>query len=204
MFELKYKITDADGKAVNMKSALRYFVSYLVVALVGVAIGGTAIVLRHSTTLLVMGIILTVMGAFLLVCSVLLMLSPKNFAASALVTSDDTERCVRVDVDGITVTSDAQNSDIVFEYCEITKVRMSGGAIVAHIGKDMILIFKNAITSGGTFAELYAFLCDKTSAKRKRETAQPAMDAAHSQEPCAEIARETDADNAKAENTDGE
>ncbi len=76
MFELKYKITDADVKAVNAKSALRYFVSYLVVALAGVAIGVTAIVLRHSTALFVMGILLTVMGAFLLVCSVLLMMSP--------------------------------------------------------------------------------------------------------------------------------
>ncbi len=203
MFELKYKITDADVKAVNAKSALRYFVSYLVVALAGVAIGVTAIVLRHSTALFVMGILLTVMGAFLLVCSVLLMLSPKNFAASALVTGDDIERCVRVDADGITVTSDAQNSDIVFEYSEITKVRMSG-AIVAHIGKDRILIVKDAITSGGTLAELYAFLCDKASAKRKREAAQPAADVAQARETCAETASETGEDTAQAEKADGE
>ena len=204
MFELKYKITDADVKAVNAKSALRYFVSYLVVALAGVAIGVAAIVLRHSTALFVMGILLTVMGAFLLVCSVLLMLSPKNFAASALVTGDDIERCVRVDVDGITVTSDAQNSDIVFEYSEITKVRMSGGSIVAHIGKDQILIVKDAITSGGTLAELYAFLCDKASAKRKREAAQPADDAAQARETCAETVRETGEDADQAEKADGE
>ncbi len=204
MFELKYKITDADVKAVNAKSALRYFVSYMVVALAGVAIGVTAIVLRHSTALFVMGILLTVMGAFLLVCSVLLMLSPKNFAASALVTGDDIERCVRIDADGITVTSDAQNSDIVFEYSEITKARMSGGAIVAHIGRDRILIIKDAITSGGTLAELFAFLCDKVSAKRKRETAQPAADAAQARETCAETASEKDVDTAQAEKADGE
>lgn len=178
MFELKYKITDKDIKAVNAKTALRYFIMYLTVALAGIAIGVAAIILRNTTVLMVMGILLTVMGAFLLVCSVLLMLSPKNFAASALITSDEIERNVRVDDSGITVTSDAQSSDIKFDFYEITKVKFKNNLIVAHTGRERILLIKDAVTSGGTLAELYALLCDKTAQKRVKSPAQAEVTAA--------------------------
>lgn len=204
MFELKYKITDGDIKAVNFKTALSYFITYLAVALVGIAIGVTAIVLRSTTVLLVMGILLTIMGAFLLVCSVLLIISPKNFAASALITSDEIERIVRVDDDGITVTSDAQKSDIKFSFYELTKVKLKNGLIVAHIGRDQILLIKDAVTSGGTLAELYELLRSQIANTRGNVPARRQAETAAESAPEAESPSDEPAKTYDGEKPDGE
>ena len=121
MFELKYKITDDDMKTVNKSIMWQYFIPYVIVAVLGLAAGIAAVVLNVRTDIFVLGIVLIVLGAILMCCTVLLLVAPKNFVASALVPSDTVERTVKIGADRIDIeTPDKENIEI--GYGEITKL----------------------------------------------------------------------------------
>ncbi len=162
MFELKYKITDGDMKAVNKRIMWQFFIPYVIVSLLGLAAGVTAVVLQPKNELFVLGIILIVLAAILLVCAVLMAIAPKNFVVSALLTSDDTERVLEIGESGVTVKTPEQ-SDINVGYAEILKVRDKKTYALLYVGKDTVILLKDAVTSGGTFAELVEALKNKTS-----------------------------------------
>ncbi len=164
MFELKYKITDADMKSVNTRIMWQYFIPYVVVALLGLAAGITATVLRPRTVIFVLGIILLVLAAILLVCAVLMSVAPKNFVASALLTSDETERGVVFSDKGITIKTPDQ-SDIHVDYAEILRVKNRKSYLLLYVDKDVVFLVKNAIVSGGTLEELYATIASKITRK---------------------------------------
>ncbi|MDE7463584.1 MAG: hypothetical protein K2M48_01020 [Clostridiales bacterium] len=168
MFELKYKITDADFKTVNKSLMWQFFIPYVIVALLGIAAGIAAITLRPGTEMLVLGIILIVLAAVLLVCAVLMAIAPKNFVASALLTSDDTERTFEIGDDGITIKTPEQK-DINVGYNEILRVRDKKTYALLYVDKAAVVLLKDEIVSGGTYAELIAFLKGKT----QNATAQP-------------------------------
>ena len=157
MYELKYKITEADVKAVNKSIMWAYFIPYLIAALVGIAVGITATVLRPRTEMLVLGIVLIVLGAILLGCAILLLIAPKNFVVSALIPSDETERVVKLSDDNITVSTEGK-ADIVIDYYELNKLKSKQNRIIAYIGKEQILIIKNAEDTGYATEELFGFI----------------------------------------------
>lgn len=193
MFELKYKITDADMTAVNKRIMRSYFIPYLTVSLVGLAAGITATVLRPRTDLLVLGIILIVLGALLLGCTALLAIAPKTFAVSALATSDELERTVKISDGGIAVDTDGQ-SETEFRYGEISCVKNRKNYLLCYVEKDAVVLIKDAVVCGGSLEDLYLFL------KAKIDGA-PVQRAARSDAP-------TDTSGAATgtaeENTDGE
>ena len=164
MFRLKYKKPKDDVKKVNTGIMWKYFALYTVVALFGLGAGIAATILRPRTELLVFGIILIVLGAILLGCSILLTVSPKTFVASALLPDDETERELSVDKDGITVRTEG-HSDIYFRMGEISKVKTTKAGLLLYIGREQVLIVKDAVTSGQTLAELGAFLKANISGK---------------------------------------
>ena len=164
MFTLKYKITKDDVKKVNTGIMWKYFALYSVVALLGLGAGIAATILRPRTEMLVFGIILIVLGAVLLGCSILLTVSPKTFVASALLPDDEIERELNVDKYGITVHTDG-HSDIYFRIGEISKVKTAKTGLLLYIGREQVLIVKDAVTSGQTITELGAFLKANISGK---------------------------------------
>ena len=164
MFELKYKITERDLKDANFKVALKYFIAYLVVSLAGIGIGVAAIVTRPSTTLFVMGIILAILGGLLLVCSAMLMISPKSFVLSVLTPSEELERTVTISDKGVTISSDGPNA-IELSYYDIIKVKNHKKYLLAYLDKAQALVIKDAVVSGGTLAELFAFLQSKLNSR---------------------------------------
>lgn len=168
MFELKYKITDADMKAVNKGMMWRYFIIYAAVALLGIGAGIAAITAIDRTEMFVLGIILIVLASILLVCAILMAIAPKNFVASALLTGD-TERTLSINDDGITVKTPEQ-SDITIGYFEITKVKDKKTHALLYVGKDVVLLVKDAIVSGGTFPELVELLNSKVEPKAPKQT----------------------------------
>ncbi|MCH5161590.1 MAG: hypothetical protein J1G04_06125 [Clostridiales bacterium] len=157
MYELKYKITQADVKSVNKSIMWAYFIPYLAAALVGIGVGIAATVLRPRTEMLVMGIILIVLGVILLACAILLLIAPKNFVASALLPSDDIDRTVKFSDDNITVSTE-DKADIIIDYFELNKIKCKNTCIVAYLGKEQILIIKDAFTSAGNLQELFEFI----------------------------------------------
>lgn len=154
-FELKYKVTDDDLKAINKKIMLFYFVLYLTVALVAIAIGIVAVVFRPQMLMYVLGIILIVLGGILLVFALLLLIAPKNLLKSAVKPSDN-ELSVKVDESGIEVTDGEERKLIPFFNVRSTKVK--NGLLYVYTAKDVALLVKNAIISGGTFEELCKFV----------------------------------------------
>ncbi len=172
MFELKYKITVDDVNSVNKSMMWRYFIPYIAVALLGVSAGIAATVLRPSQVILVLGIILIVLGGILTVCSLLLLIAPKNFVASALLTSSEVERKLTVGESNIVVETEDM-SDIIFSYGEITKVKNKKTYIVCFIGREQILIIKDAFIGKGSIDELYEFLKSKTELERPDAPAEP-------------------------------
>ena len=164
MFTLKYKITNDDMKKVNAGIMWKYFALYTVVALLGLGAGIAATILRPRTEMLVFGIILIVLGAILLACSILLTVAPKTFVASALPTDAERERELSIDKDGITVHTDG-SSDIYFRTGEIYKIKQNKAGLLLYIGRERVLVVKDAITSGQTISELAAFLKASTSGK---------------------------------------
>lgn len=164
VFELKYRITDDDLKRINKSVMWKYFLMYLAVSLVGLAVGVVATVLRPRTEILVFGIILIVLGAILLVFSLLLAIAPRNFISSALMPSDVIERSVRFDDGGITISTATQNN-ITVGYDEIVRIKDKKSYLLLFIDKDIALIVKDKLTSGQTLAELYAYLCAKKGIK---------------------------------------
>lgn len=160
-FELSYIITDEDFKQINKSVMLKYFLMYLGVAVLGLAVGIVATVLRPRIEILVFGIILIVLGAILLVFSVLLVIAPRNFILSALMTSDKTVRNVRFDDGGITISTEAQK-DIHLVYGDIVKIKNKKAQLLLFLDKDLVLVVKDNLTSGQMFDELYAYLCAKT------------------------------------------
>lgn len=155
MFELKYKVTDDDLKAINKKTMLFYFVLYLTVAVVAIAIGIVAVVYRPQMLMYVLGIILIVLGGILLVCALLLLIAPKNFLTSAVKPSDN-ELNVKVDERGIKVTVGEESKLIEFYQVRSTKVK--NGLLYVYTAKDVALLVKNAVCSGGAFEELCKFV----------------------------------------------
>ncbi len=165
MFELKFKLTDADVKAVNTRLMWSYFIPYLIVSLIGLAAGIAAAVLKPRTEILVLGIVLIVLSAILLGCSVMLVIAPKNFVHSVLFPDNDVEREVIADDGGITVKTPEQ-SDITVSYGGVLRVKKAGEYVLVYGDKDSALIIKNAVTSGQSLDDFYEFLKSKTSAKR--------------------------------------
>ncbi len=191
VFELKYRITDDDLKRINKSVMWKYFLMYLAVSLVGLAVGIVATVLRPRTEILVFGIILIVLGAILLVFSLLLAIAPRNFISSALMPSDVIERSVRFDDGGITISTATQNN-ITIGYDEIVRIKDKKSYLLLFIDKDIALIVKDKLTSGQTLAELYAYLCTKKGIKNAVAVANKA-----------ERIETADAEN-KAESSDAE
>lgn len=134
VFELKYRITDDDLKRINKSVMWKYFLMYLAVSLVGLAVGVVATVLRPRTEILVFGIILIVLGAILLVFSLLLAIAPRNFISSALMPSDVIERSVRFDDGGITISTATQNN-ITVGYDEIVRIKDKKSYLLLFIDK---------------------------------------------------------------------
>lgn len=151
MFELKYSVTDADMRAVNKKINLFYFTLYFCVAVCGLAVGITATVLKPTSLTYVAGIILTVLGGLLLACALLLLVAPKNALESAVPTGE-AELDVKIDHDGVTV------GDTPLSYSDMTAVKNKKSYVLVYFGKTRVLLVKDAIASGGTLAELYAFI----------------------------------------------
>ncbi len=191
MFKLKYKITDADMKAVNKSVMWLYFIPYLVVSLLGIGAGIAATVLHLRTELLVLGCILIALGAILLVLSVMLLIMPKNFGASALIKSDEFEREFIIDKTGITVKTDNQ-SDIYISYAEFTKLKNKTTYLIGYLGKEQVIVIKDAITEGGSFAELYDFLNGMIRSAQGSAAADLSDAAKSSAEPAVETESESE------------
>lgn len=186
MFKLKYKITPDDMQTLNKSLMWAYFIPYLCVSLIGFGAGIAATVLKPRTEILVLGIILIVLGAILLVCTALLAIAPKNFVASVLLTSDETERVVIFDESAVTIQTPEQ-TDIIIAYDEIKKVKNKGDKLVAYLSKEEVFIIKDQIEEGGTLQELYAFLTAKIassvpSASAEEETPQENTDSSQNSE----------------------
>ncbi|MCH5166045.1 MAG: hypothetical protein J1G01_06555 [Clostridiales bacterium] len=198
MFELKYKITEADIKEINKKTMLFYFVLYMCVAVVGMAVGIVAIVLNPQKLMFVLGILLVVFGGILFLCAAMLLIAPKNFVVSVVKPSDD-ELTVKVDEGEIVVTS--PNGNTVIPFVEVTNVKYKKDKLLVNVGKDIILLIKNAIESGQTLEELNRFIY-----ARKLGVVNPVLARAESLEVGAENtagnSAETDTDSAAA--NDGE
>ena len=157
MYELEYKITDGDMKAVNKSIMWRYFVPYLTVSLVGIGVGILAAVMRPRIELMICGIILAVFGWILLVCSVLMAVAPKNFVASILETYDDVVRKVTVDERCVKIAIEGQ-SDITIPLGDITAVKTRKDCLLLYFGKQRVLIVKNAFKTGQSLGELRDFI----------------------------------------------
>lgn len=167
MFELEYTITDDDLKKVNKHVMWSYFIPYLAVALLGIGAGIAATVIRPSTSIFVLGIILIVLGAVLLACTIMLAVAPKSFVLSALETSDEVKRAVKISDSGITVSTDGQ-SDIRFGYGGILKAKLMRKAaiLVLYVDKDAVLIVKDGTDGNGSVDEIYAFVAAKLKSDR--------------------------------------
>ncbi len=211
MFELSYKITESDMKAVNKSLMWRYFIPYLVVSLLGIAAGIVATVLQLRTEIFVLGIVLIVLGSILLGCTVLLAIAPKNFAASALIPSEEVTRTLKIDDGGLTVVTEG-SSDIEIRFSEITKLKNKKSYLLAYLGSEMVLLIKDAVTSGGSLEDVYSFLDSKISMQKQSgvgETAtetpqKPDTPTESASEESAETPRGSDAEAPEPQDTDTE
>ncbi len=176
MFELKYKITDGDLLKVNKRVMWSYFIPYLAVALLGIGAGVAATVIRPSTSIFVLGIILIVLGAVLLACTVMLAVAPKSFVASALETSDSIERNVKFTETGVTVSTDGQ-SDITFGYGSMLKARRIGKTelLALYVDKDIVLVVKDT-ESSASVDEVYEYVSAKIKDSRTLSEPQTAVE----------------------------
>lgn len=155
MFELKYAVTESDIKAENKKIALFYFLLYFTVAVIGLGAGIAAVVINPEKSVLVLGIIILVFAGMLLAISLLMMIAPKNLVSSVLPPSDG-EQNVVIDKNGITV--DGSN---LSPFADITAIKNRKTYLVVYFGKDKVFLVKNAITSGQSLAELYAYMTER-------------------------------------------
>ncbi len=201
MFELNYKITQADVKKVNMSVMWMYFIPYMIASLVGIAVGITATVLRPRVEMLVLGIILIVLGAILLGCAILLVIAPKNFVVSALLPDEDIERHIKLTEENITVSTDGK-ADIIIDYYELTKLKLKKTYILAYIGKEQVLIIKDAILSGQTLSELFGFIKNRMG-RLMSETIENGKDSADPSAKENDGATEQTENAENAESTDG-
>lgn len=189
-FELKYKITESDFKSLNYREMFKYFGMYTAVALLGLGVGIAATVLHTSTAMLVMGIALTVLGGFLLVCSILLLVTPKNYIVSAVIPGDGDRRVV-FDEEGIHV--DAEGGAIDFDYHTLGRISNRKTYLLVYIDGKRALLVKNENLVGGSLYDLYAFICTKkysgipdaeksveTSQEQSVETDEPEQDTSSS------------------------
>ena len=194
-------------KAVNKRLMWSYFIPYFVVALLGIGAGVAATVLRPRTEILVFGILLIVLSAILFGCSMLLLIAPKNFVASALLTSDDTERVVTVG-DEVTIVTEGQN-DIKLALSEFVRFKNYKTYILAYIDKDRALLIKDAEQNGKTLAELFDYLKNRTAGTQSAPENTAAVNSDAKSDDVAEPANteagsenvENDVD-AKSENTE--
>lgn len=154
MFKLKYKITDADMRAVNKRSVMFYFWLYLAVAVCGIAVGITAVVLNPQKLMFVLGIILLVFGGLLTACALLLLVAPKDLISSAFPTGDE-ELDVTVDKHGITA------GEINIPFADIKSVKDRKSYLLVSLGKYDAVVLKDCITSGQTFAELSSYVRER-------------------------------------------
>lgn len=186
MFELKYKITDGDLLKVNKRVMWSYFIPYLAVALLGIGAGVAATVVRPSTSIFVLGIILIVLGAVLLACTVMLAIAPKSFVASALETSDSIDRNVKFTDTGVTVSTDGQ-SDITFGYGCMLKARRIGktGLLTLYVDKDVVLVVKDT-ESSASIDEVYEYVSTKIKDSRTLSEPQTAAEPKAAKEDVAE------------------
>lgn len=198
MFTFKYKITDADMKAVNKRLMWSYFIPYLAVSLVGLGAGIAATILRPRTEIMVFGILLIVLSAILFGCSMLLLLAPKNFVASALLTSVDTERTVTIG-DGIVIATEEQK-DIELSLSEFIRFKNHKTYILAYLDKNRVLLIKDAEQNGKTLAEVFEHL------KNRTVSAKPAQKAVGEKSESAVVKaddiKENDADGVEAQSSD--
>lgn len=151
-FKLNYTVTSADVKAVNKRIMLFYFTLYFAVALIGIAVGIVAVVLRPQTFMLALGVILLVFGGLLLACSVMLLIAPKRFVTSVVPT--DKALTVTVGERGVTVECDGEAPEEI-PYMRISKVKLKNGVICVNVGRDGLLIVKDALCEGESFAALF-------------------------------------------------
>lgn len=196
-FELNYKITDKDIRSLNNRVLFMYFGLYGAVALLGLGVGIAAIVLHTSIAMLVMGIALTVLGGFLLVCSILLLIAPKNYIVSAVLPSDEIVRHVVFDEDGIHV--DAEGGAIEFDYHTLGRISNRKTHLLVYIDGKRALLVKDENLTGGTLYDLFAFICTKKYSNNPDE--QDAVETQQAEE--SEKAGESE-QNDTAETSDGE
>lgn len=156
MFELNYKITEDDVKKINFSIMIAYFIPYLLVSLLGLGAGIAAVVLRPTQVLFVLGIVLLVLGAILFGCAILLLIVPKNFITSALVPSSETERNLKVDDNGMIVTTE-NREPVEIPFYAVSRVKVKLDRMLVYLGRDRVLVVKDAMVTG-SFEELCAFV----------------------------------------------
>lgn len=156
MFELNYKITEDDIKKINFSIMIAYFIPYLLVSLLGLGAGIAAVVLRPTQVLFVLGIVLLVLGAILFGCAILLLIVPKNFITSALVPSSETERNLKVDDNGMIVTTE-NREPVEIPFYAVSRVKVKLDRMLVYLGRDRVLVVKDAMVIG-SFEELCAFV----------------------------------------------
>lgn len=152
MFELSYKISDGDLKAASRAVDLKYAIVYLCVALCGLAAGIAPVVLGATKTMFVLGILLTVMGGFLLVCALLLLTVNKTSFESVVETGDD-ELAVTISHENITVTK--ADDRLEFSYSDMITVKTRKNFVLAYFGKTRVLLLK---LENARVAEVYEYI----------------------------------------------
>lgn len=177
MFTLGYTVTAADMRAENKRLALFYATLYMAIAAVGIAVGIVSTVIRADTFMLVLGIVLTALGAILMLCAILLLAAPKTMLASAVPT--DTPLEVVIDKNGITA-----NGETVCAFADISRIKIRKTHLALTVGKDLIVIIKDAIASGGTFNELREYMSERAG---KMLLSVPEQGATYSSEQATDI-----------------
>ncbi len=154
MFELKYNITDGDFRAENKRIMWFYFALYAAVAAVGLAIGIVAVVLDPQKLMYVLGIVLLVLSGILALCALFLLIAPKNYAISAIETSEEPHD-VLIDKHGITV--DGEN---IYAFADIIRIKRRKTGLFAYVSKDRAFLVKNTLGED-KFNELVAYMTER-------------------------------------------
>lgn len=178
MFELKYTVTENDFATENKRIALFYFLLYGIVAVIGLAAGIAAVVLRPQQLMFALGIVLLVLSGILMLCALFIIIAPKNYVKSAAELSGG-EMNVTVDKHGITI-----DGEVATEFVDMTRIKRRKEYLLAYVNKDEAYMIKN--TLGERFSELYSYmderkgrilLTEKPTAPSDKETGETAENA---------------------------
>lgn len=197
MIELKYKITDADIKAEDRRSCLEFFAVYASIGLLGLAVGIVAVVLRQSTPLLVLGIIMIVLAAVLCVIATLLVV-PHNPSIKSVIFTGDENRVVTLGERELSVSAEDGTRIASFGYARFIGMKKRKDYIRLTLEKNVVLIVK---CEPQELEKVRSFIVERMKNKNKSEQAVPTENSATEKiEPQSELERDDDAENGGAEN----